>query len=116
LTQGSNLIRPRDGTGAEYWLGHCEGFGVYADDRFLGTIEYVRYESDHRRPDVLGMRCGGIGHRERLLPVTAVDALDPDEEVVLVTAEFARSLPVSWTQVLRARLGATRAGSFGIFG
>jgi hypothetical protein len=116
MTQRSKLVRPGDGAGADYWLGHCEGFGVFADGRFLGTIEYVRYETDHRHPDTLGMRGGGLGHREVLVPVTAVETLDPDAESLVVTAEFARALPPSWAQVLRARLGATRAGSFGIFG
>ena len=75
-----------------YWLRRCEGFRVVAGSRLLGTVEAVRFERRHDRPDSLIVV--GSGPRRRLVhvPVEAIAEIAPDEDLIRLTSD-ARELP-----------------------
>jgi hypothetical protein len=81
----------------DFRLRRCERFAVYAGARPLGVIDGIRYESRTDRPDVLEVRSGRLGHRLLLVPVGDVEAIDPDEEVVIVSE-------ACWSPGIRERL------------
>jgi hypothetical protein len=78
-------------------LRRCECFAVYAGARPLGVVDGIRYESRTDRPDVLEVRSGRLGRRLLLVQVDDVEAIDPDEEVVIVSE-------ACWTPRIRERL------------
>jgi hypothetical protein len=65
-----------------YWLRRCEGFRVVIGSRLLGTVEAVRFERHHDRPDSLIVV--GPGPRRRLsdVPVEAVVEIAPAEDLI----------------------------------
>lgn len=69
----------------DFQLRRCERFAVFAGARPLGVVDGIRYESRTDRPDVLEVRSGRLGRRLVLVQVDDVEAIDPDEEVVLVS-------------------------------
>jgi len=69
----------------DYLLRRCERFAVYSGARSLGVVEGVRYQSRTDRPDVLEVRSGRFGQSLLLVSVRDVEAIDPDEEVVIVS-------------------------------
>jgi len=75
----------------DYQLRRCERFAVYAGARPLGVVDGIRYQSRTDRPDVLEVRSGRFGQRLLLVPVSDVEAIDRDEEVVIIRE--ARSPP-----------------------
>jgi hypothetical protein len=75
------VVLPR---GHDYRLSRCEGFAVYAGARLLGTVKGVLYHSRTDRPDVLEVRSGRLGRRLLLVPVSDIEAIEPDDEAVVV--------------------------------
>src|SRR6266540_661726 len=69
----------------DYQLRRCERFAVYAGARSLGIVEGVRYQSRTDRPDVLEVRSGRFGQSLLLVSVRDVEAIDPDEQVLIVS-------------------------------
>ena len=81
----------------DFQLRRCERFAVYAGARPLGVVDGIRYESRTDRPDLLEVRSGRFGKRLVLIQVSDVEAIDPDEEVVIVSEGC-------WTPRIRERL------------
>jgi len=69
-------------------LSRCEGFSVYAGARMLGVVEGVRYHSSTDRPDTLEVRGGRLGRHRLLVPASAVEAIEPEDEAVVVNDAF----------------------------
>lgn len=63
----------------DYWLGHCEGFRVECQDKLVGFVKNVRFESRIDRPDELIVRCGGLFGRELVVEVDEVAVIAPSE-------------------------------------
>lgn len=79
---------------SDYRLSRCEGFTVYAGARPLGAVEGVRYHSRTDRPDVLEVRGGRLGRHLLLVPVNDIEAIEPDDEAVIVNeALYPQHLP-----------------------
>lgn len=70
-----------------YWLRRCEGFRVVIGSRLLGTVEAVRFERHHDRPDSLILV--GTGPRRRLsyVPVEAIVEIAPAEDLIRLAAD-----------------------------
>lgn len=70
-----------------YWLRRCEGFRVVIGSRSLGTVEAVRFERHHDRPDSLILV--GTGPRRRLsyVPVEAIAEIAPAEDLIRLAAD-----------------------------
>jgi hypothetical protein len=81
----------------DFQLRRCERFAVYAGARLLGVVDGIRYESRTDRPDVLEVRSGRLSQRLLLVEVGDVEAIDPDEEVVIVSESC-------WTPGIHERL------------
>lgn len=64
---------------ADYWLGHCEGFRVECQDKLVGFVENVRFESRIDRPDELIVRCRGLFGGELLIDAEEVAVIVPSE-------------------------------------
>jgi hypothetical protein len=64
---------------ADYWLGHCEGFRVECQDKPVGVVENVRFESRIDRPDELIVRSGGLFWRELVIAADEVAVIVPSE-------------------------------------
>jgi hypothetical protein len=62
-----------------YWLGHCVGFRVECQDKRVGVVENVRFESRIDRPDELIVRCRGLLGRELVIEVDEVAVIVPSE-------------------------------------
>jgi anti-sigma-K factor RskA len=63
-----------------YWLAHCVGFSLSGGGR--GTVERVLADDDPYDPTVLEVRTGRS--RVRRLPTSAVIAVVPSEQVLVV--------------------------------
>ena len=85
----------------DFQLRRCERFAVYAGARPLGVVDGIRYESRTDRPDLLEVRSGRFGKRLVLIQVSDVEAIDPDEEVVIVSEGC-------WTPRIRGAASSTR--------
>jgi hypothetical protein len=72
----------------DYRLARCEGFSVYAGARLLGVVEGVRYRSSTDRPDTLEVRGGRLGRHLLLIPANDIEAIEPEDEAVVVNDEF----------------------------
>ena len=70
-----------------YWLRRCEGFRVVIGSRCLGTVEAVRFERHHDRPDSLILV--GTGPRRRLLhvPVETIAEIAPAEDLIRLASD-----------------------------
>jgi hypothetical protein len=97
-----------------YRLHRCEQFAVYAGTRPVGVVEGVRYGSSTDRPDVLEVRGGSLGHHLLLVPVSEVEAIDPDEEVVLLGEDWSQPgigrLPLARLEQLSTTASASLLG------
>jgi hypothetical protein len=69
----------RSSLDAGYWLAHCEGFRVECQDKLVGVVENVRFESRIDRPDDLLVRCGGLFRRELVIEADEVAVIVPHE-------------------------------------
>ena len=67
----------------EYWLRHCEGFRVVMQDGETGYVDSVEL-----RPDgdavALVVRFGELFTHDVIVPVDAVDELDPVTEQITI--------------------------------
>lgn len=68
--------------GADYWLCHCEGYGVEIAGRRLGFVENVVFESQLDRPGALRVRGGMFGEKLHVVPVDEVEEIVPREELL----------------------------------
>src|SRR4029079_4971257 len=75
----------------DYWLGHCEGFDIRAGDRRVGVVEYVRDGSAHRHPESPVAPTGRFRTRVLEVPVSDVEALDPEDETLWISETLASS-------------------------
>ena len=71
-----------------FWLAHCEEFDVLAGESPLGVVHGTRFRSRIDRPDLLEIRIGRRGRRILLVPVEDVEAIDPEERIVVVHASY----------------------------
>jgi hypothetical protein len=75
-----------DSVDREYWLRRCDGFTVQCDDRLVGIVDGVRFDSRHDRPDHLAVR---HGHRVRshlnLVSIADVAWINPELQVIGMT-------------------------------
>jgi hypothetical protein len=84
-TSTVELRRPPEPGERDYELHRCQDFEVYAGQERLGVVGGILYGSRSDRPDVLEVRKGRYGRRHPLfVPVEDVEAIDPDEAVVIV--------------------------------
>jgi hypothetical protein len=71
-----------------FWLAHCEEFEVFAGESPLGVVHGTRFRSRIDRPDLLEVRLGRRGRRIVLVPVEDVEAIDPEDRIVVVQASY----------------------------
>jgi hypothetical protein len=64
---------------AAYWLGHSEGFRVDSGGRRVGLVHEVVHGSKPERPDALVVTVGLLGRRLEVVPVEAVEGVEPRE-------------------------------------
>jgi hypothetical protein len=60
----------------DYWLAHCEGYRVDAEDGRLGFVEAVRADGSPDGP-LLCVRAGRLGLRLLFIPVSQVALIVP---------------------------------------
>ena len=60
-----------------YWTRNCHGFRVELARRRLGIVEDVLYGAEPDRPAALVVRGGVFGGRVELVPVEAVETIEP---------------------------------------
>jgi hypothetical protein len=86
----------------EYWLSHCEGYGVWTRDGPIGYVEEV-VESPEGEPSALVVRVGERFSHCVTLPVAEIEGFDPSAERVFVgpleTLESANDDPVPVRQL-----------------
>lgn len=70
----------------DYWLGRCTGYRVETATGKLGTVESLRFDSRHDRPDFLVVRTRAFRPRYLAVPVDDVVEIVPGERRVLVRA------------------------------
>jgi hypothetical protein len=68
----------------DYWLGHCEGFRVVGPAGRVGLVEAVVGEEDD--PEALVVRTGLFGTGVAVVPVGAVELVEPRAERVVLRA------------------------------
>ena len=66
----------------DYWLCHCEGYGVVKAGRRLGIVENVVFESRLDRPGALRVRGGLFGEKLHVVPVDDVEEIVPRKELL----------------------------------
>jgi hypothetical protein len=100
------LVDPRP-TQAElnrdYWLCRCEGFTVESPSGHVGFVEGLRFRTRVDIPDLLEVSAGRLGRKVVLVPVSQVETIESEEEVLVL-----REDPVSRRRRLPAavlRLG-----------
>jgi hypothetical protein len=101
------VLLPRE---RDYRLARCEGFAVFAGARPLGAVEGVRYHSRTDRPDLLEVRSGRFSQRLLLIPVTDIEAIEPDDEAVIVKEGLGPPQPREDVRAYLERLFRRRAG------
>jgi len=89
-----------------HWLARCEGFAVDGDVR--GVVESVVRADDPVFAAAVVVR--GRGRRERVIPVAAVESVDPHERTLVVArpARSRRPVPGTRTRGSRLRNGTVR--------
>ena len=68
------------------WVARCEGFGVIAPEGRIGTVEEIRYGPSRRwdGPTELAIQAGRRGKLRLIVPVEEVEAVVPDDRVVVL--------------------------------
>jgi hypothetical protein len=72
----------------DYRLSRCEGFSVFVGKRLLGVVEGVLYHSSTDRPDMLEVRGGRLGRQLLLVPANDIEAIEPEDEALVVKDAF----------------------------
>jgi hypothetical protein len=72
-----------------YWLAHCEGYRVDADEGRIGFVEEVRLGPDHPTDTVLAVRTGRLGRRIMLVPATETAFIVPRAERIWLRSPVA---------------------------
>ncbi len=60
-----------------YWIRNCQGFRVDGPEGRVGVVEDVLYGQDPSEPAALLVRAGLLGLRIEVVPVDAVETIDP---------------------------------------
>jgi hypothetical protein len=68
-----------------YWTRNCHGFRVDVARRRLGIVEDVLYGAEPDRPAALVVRGGVLGGRVELVPVEAVETIEPSRRRLTLT-------------------------------
>lgn len=76
--------------GADYWLGHCEGFKVHSPKGEVGVVESVVYATDAARPAYLAVTGGRLLLHTALVPCAEVVSIDARQARLDVQARPAR--------------------------
>jgi hypothetical protein len=71
----------------DYWLAHCGGFAVVGRDGRIGTVTGVRYRDRKRRPRLLEVESGFLGHRPVLVDVDRIGSIEPNRRRLTVIGE-----------------------------
>jgi hypothetical protein len=68
------------------WIARCQGFGVVSPEGRIGVVEEVRYGPSRRwdSPTELAVQAGREGKRRFIVPVDDIDAIVPDDRVVML--------------------------------
>ena len=90
----------------DYWLCRCEGFRVDAPNGRLGLVEAVRFGARLDRPDELLVRCGFLGNRTLVVPVSDVEEVVPRQQRLVLRCERGQGGHEQLAR-LRAYLAAT---------
>lgn len=92
--------------GRDYWLGRCTGYGVRSPAGRVGTVESLRFDTRHDRPDFLVVRTRPIRPRYLLVSVDDVETILPNEQRLTlrsdpdVEPDFVAEL---WSRLRRGR-------------
>jgi hypothetical protein len=98
MPQPAREGRTVTGVGDDYWLRYCHGFRVESPQGRRGIVEDVLYGAEHDLPSALAVRGGLFGQRLELVPIEAVNSVDPRRK--LVTLDDSRGDPdSSWSQI-----------------
>ena len=83
MDEGAHEIPERNGGD---WVARCEGFGVVAPEGRIGTVEEIRYGPSRRwdSPTELAITAGRGGKLRLIVPVAEVEAVVPDDRVVVL--------------------------------
>jgi hypothetical protein len=71
----------------DYWLCHCEGYGVEKAGRRLGVVENVVFESQLDRPGALRVRSGLFRGKLQVVRVDEVEEIVPREALLRLRPE-----------------------------
>jgi hypothetical protein len=71
----------------DYWLCHCEGYGVEQAGRRLGVVENVVFESQLDRPGALRVRSGLFHEKLQVVRVDEVEEIVPREGLLRLRPE-----------------------------
>jgi hypothetical protein len=67
----------------DYWLGHCEGYRVFAAGAPIGFVERVLVDADGEATG-LAVRIGDRPTELLTIPLEAIERFDPAGELVLI--------------------------------
>jgi hypothetical protein len=68
----------------DYWLRNCHGFRVETPSGRLGLVEDVVYGAGPERPSALAVRGGILGRKLSVVPVDAVETIEPGRKRLTV--------------------------------
>lgn len=85
----------------DYWLCHCEGYGVEQAGRRLGVVENVVFESELDRPGALRIRSGLFREKLQVVRVDQVAEIVPREGLLRLRPEPEQAT----TRRARGRIG-----------
>jgi hypothetical protein len=71
----------------DYLLCRCEGFAVESPSGHVGFVVGLRFRSRVDIPDLLEVSAGRLGRRMLLIPVTEVEMIDSEGQVVVLSAD-----------------------------
>jgi hypothetical protein len=95
---------------AAYWLGQSEGFRVDSARGRVGLVEQVVRGAHPELPEALVVRMGLLGRRIELVPVEAVEQVEPRKLRILLRPSWRPSEHDFLTDlVARLRAAALRA-------
>jgi len=93
-----------------YWLDQCQGFRVDSPEGRVGLVEEVVRGARPGCPEALVVRAGVLGRRLELVPIEAVDSVEPRRLRICLLPEWQPSRRDFLSDLL-ARLGGQPASS-----
>ena len=90
----------------DYWLCHCEGYGVEQAGRRLGVVENVVFESQLDRPGALRVRSGLFREKLKVVRIDEVEEIVPREGLLRLRSEPEQAARARIHPRISGRIGA----------